>query len=46
MELHVGVFHVYPILLRGNPLNVRLGNRLIVHVLSPIQDRSRLTETP
>ena len=43
---HVEVCHVYPILLCNNPLDVRLGNRLIIHVIRPIQNRGRLTETP
>ena len=34
------------VLHRNNLLDVRLRNRLIVSVISPIQDRSCLTETP
>ena len=46
MKLHVENCHVNPILPESNLLDVRLRNRLIVSVFSPIQDRSRLTETP
>ena len=37
MKLNVEICHVSPILPRSNLLDVRLGNRLIVSVLSPIQ---------
>ena len=44
MKLHVEICHVSPILPRSNLLDVRHRDRLIVSVLSPIQDRSRLME--
>ena len=46
MKLDLAICHVNPILSRSNLLDVRLRHRLIVSVLSPFQDRSRLTETP
>ena len=46
MKLHVDICHVSRILPRSSLLYVRLRIRLIVSVLSPIHDRSCLTETP
>ena len=46
MKLHVEIYHVGTILPLSNLLDVRLGNRRIVFVLSPIQDRSCMTDTP
>ena len=45
-KLHVEICHVSPLLPRSNLLDVGLRNWLIVSVLSPIQDRKCLTETP
>ena len=39
-------FAIRPFLPRSNLLDVRLRNRLIVSVLSPIQDRSCFAEAP
>ena len=44
MKLHVEICHVSPTLPLSNLSDVKLRNRLIVSVLSPIQGRSCLTE--
>ena len=46
MKLHVEICHVSPTLPRSNSPDASLRNRSIVSVLSPIQDRRCLTETP